>query len=104
VVSPIRDPWDVYVTWYSRDRDIAEMFDEWYWFDDAYRRQIPLIVPVDTADRETHLDTLSKRLKYSFTTDWSPVESMARKIPPKIDLSGIYELPVVKRFYGDRHG
>ncbi len=99
VVSPIRNPQDVYTTWYSRGRFGPEFFKEWQVFNEAFLLGIPTIVPVDTPDREFHLNKLSNRLGVDLQTEWVPVESQTRYPAPEIDLSSIYELEVVKAFY-----
>lgn len=100
MISPIRNPKDVWVTWCSRDRQ--EDFNHmWSLFNQVYLENPNLfIVPVDTEDREDYLNLLSQRLKCDLKTDWTPVESREHKNYMDRDLSNIYELPVVRKFYG----
>lgn len=100
IISPIRDPWRVYRTWYSRGRFGPEFFSEWNIFNEAWKTGKVHIVPIDTEDKQKHLDGLSDILNTKLSTDWTPVESMTRYNPPEIDLSKIYNLEVVKHFYG----
>lgn len=99
VISPIRDPWKTYVTWVSRNRNDS-FFGQWQLFNQAYLTNPDLyILPIDTADRCDYLMHLSERLKVQLKTDWKPVESRPHKTVKPTDLSNVYDLPVVKKFY-----
>ena len=99
MISPIRNPSDSYITWESRGRT-EDFFLLWKIFNKAFLKNKDLfIVPVDTSDRQDWLDKLSSRLKCKLKTDWKPVNSQPRKEVEKIDLSEIYKLPVVEKFY-----
>lgn len=102
VVSPIRDPFDTWVTWCSRDRK-EDFFTAWRQFNEMYQSNPDLyIVPVDTLSRQMYLNLLASRLKCELKTDWEPVSSSDHKNFKLIDLTEIYELPVVKRYYFPR--
>lgn len=98
VISPIRDPWATYVTWQSRGRT-EDFYGLWERFNRAYENNPELMIcPVDTDDRQVYLDALSEKIHCELPTDWSPVESGPRKSVGWVDLSDVYNLPVVKRF------
>lgn len=103
-ISPIRNPWDTYVTWISRRRNDSYL-GQWLLFNAAFEALDDLyIVPVDTEDRDYYLNLLSQRLKCELTTDWKPVESQRRIPVEKTNyvrqiLHRVYQLPVVKKFY-----
>lgn len=90
VVSPLRDPWSVYVSYYSRKGTghgtKVTMEHAWerlaYWNDRLDIFYIPVDKPLDffgvTLPREGHFPS---------------------KEPPYKDLTWIYELPMVKPFY-----
>ena len=100
ILSPIRNPFDCFVTWYSRDRYGYEFIKEWNIFNEFFKSgKIAAVLPIDTLDKNQHLNKLSEVIGGGLITDWSPVESMQRHTPPKIDLSEVYNLPIVKHFY-----
>lgn len=100
IISPIRDPWMCYITHRTRKRD-----PEWYWkawreFNQYYVSGYPMcIIPVDTQNRDLYLQQASKKLGVELTTTWRPAGSLPRKEQEPIDLTEIYSLPVVKKFY-----
>ena len=98
-VSPIRNPKDAYISWISRGKT-EDFYKYWCNFNDTYLNNTDLwIVPVDTPDRDYHLSKLSDRLDCKLSTDWQPVGCGPRENVPVIDLSAVYDLPVVKNFY-----
>ena len=100
IICPIRNPYDCFVTWYSRNSFGVDFFSAWHNFNDAFvAGNIESILPIDTPDRDEYLQELSKVIDRPLKTDWAMKGSMARFKPPKVDLSEIYELPVVQKFY-----
>ncbi len=100
LISPIRNPEEVWKTWCSQER--REDFEQmWNLFNDTFLNNPDLhIVPVDTEDREDHLKKLGQRLKCNLKTNWKPVNTHVRKNFKERDLTSIYDLPVVRKFYG----
>jgi len=98
VIAPIRDPYDVYVSWVSnkRDQDFAE---KWANFNQMFEQQNVFILPIDTHHRNKHLAELGKLLKRPLITDWTPINAKPRHEIGPVDLSEIYALPVVNKFY-----
>jgi len=104
VISTIRNPRDVYITWVSRQRK-EDFLELWQLFNRAFENNQNLhIVPVDIPSGRIYLQRLSKKLHCDLITDWKPVGSEPHKDNIEIpDLSAIYDLPVVKHFYGDSY-
>ena len=101
IISPIRDPWETYVSWVSRGRD--QDFDKpWRIFNEAWEAKEVLILPIDHKDRDNCLETLGKRLNMQLRTNWIPENTGNPKEVEKIDLSHIYSLPVVRGYYEQR--
>tara|TARA_R110000803_G_scaffold112574_1_gene180899 strand:+ start:479 stop:724 length:246 start_codon:yes stop_codon:yes gene_type:complete len=75
------------------------MRTEWETFNAAFEAGATQIVPVDTEDRDIHLAALARMLNVDLVTDWEPVEHKDRKVPPAMDLTDIYALPVVQHYY-----
>lgn len=100
IVSPIRDPWACYVTCISRGHLDDSFWMGWREFNARFLFEGDLwIVPVDTDSRGVLLSLLSLRLGVPLITDWKPVRSGPRLEVEPVDLSEIYNLPVVKKFY-----
>ncbi len=98
-ISPIRRPEDVYITWQSRGR-IEDFYQAWFNFNETYLNNPDIwLVPVDTSNRDTYLRALSTRLECDLKTDWKPVGCGPRKHVESINLSEIYNLPIVRKFY-----
>ncbi len=101
-ICPIRDPSLCYVTFVSRDKDLHNYWAAWRLFNELYEIEDNVyIVPVDTPDRDTYLQQLSLALDVNLETDWKPVAREPRKQVDIPDLTEIYQLPVVKKFYDD---
>lgn len=104
VVCPIRDPWDTYVTWKSKKYgDKFNDYDtQWCRFNQAWLDNDELFVlPIDISHRLRYLVKLGKVLDTRLTTDWKKEGSIPHIQVEKVDLSHIYELPVVRKFYGE---
>lgn len=99
IISPIRDPYETYITWYSRGRFGPDYYKEWEIFNEAYLKGIAHIVPVDISTRKYYLDKLSEEIGIELKTNWKKVEHQERFVPPSISLKNVYDLPVVKRYY-----
>jgi len=98
-ISPIRNPRDAYISWQSRGR-CEDFYQAWFNFNETYLNNKDLwIVPVDTHDRGLYLNALSDRLEVDLKTNWKPVGCGQRNKVEYINLSAIYNLPVVKEFY-----
>lgn len=102
VFAPIRRPEDVYVTWYGRHHgDSFNWLLSWQAFNQAFEHNPQLfILPVDTDDRDIYLHWLSAILHTELATDWTPVNCSQRVQVDVPDLSDVYALPVVRKFYG----
>jgi|TARA_R100000501_G_C2617966_1_gene111452 hypothetical protein len=101
IILPIRDPWTTYVTWVSRGRD-QDFKEKWFLLNEIYETQDTLVLPIDTKDREMQLSKISARIGKDLETDWKPINNGPRKEVEYIDLSDVYKLPVVDRFYGSK--
>ncbi len=103
IVAPIRNPYDSFTSWVSRQRN-QNFQEKWDMFNKAYESdQRMIIVPIDTHDRDVHLKRLSNFLNTDLATDWTPVNSAKVSDVGPVDLSDIYSLPVVKKFYNQNH-
>ena len=101
IINPIREPFKTWVTWESRNRE-QDFKIRWLLLDEIYRTQDVSIIPIDTDDRDKHLQDLSKRLNLELYTEWKPVSSQPHKAVKKIDLKEIYYLSVVKKYYSNQ--
>lgn len=102
-ISPIRNPWDAYISWVSRGR-CEDFYQAWHNFNETFLKNPDLwIVPVDTLNRDKYLRALSYRLDCDLSTDWMPVGCGPRKQVKNIDLTEIYQLPIVRKFYAINH-
>tara|TARA_R110000803_G_scaffold210685_1_gene283167 strand:- start:4844 stop:5407 length:564 start_codon:yes stop_codon:yes gene_type:complete len=101
IVAPIRNPYDTFVSWVNRGRD-QDFLEKWQIFNEAYETQDLLILPIDTNDRDKRLRTFSAELGIKLDTDWTPVNQGNNQEIGFMDLSEVYNLPVVKQFYTQR--
>jgi hypothetical protein len=100
VVCPIRNPLDTYKSWIARGRD-QDFTEKWNLLNTIYKEQQPLIIPIDTDERDRFLKMLGILLGKTLTTDWSPVnKGINKKQDVDVDLSDVYSLQVVRDFYG----
>jgi len=99
IVCPIRDPEKQYITWKTRETNV-DCFESWRIFNHLYENHSLHIIPVDGEGRDVYLSILSDYLGKELKTDWTPLNSRPRKAIEVPDLSEIYNLPVVRRFYG----
>lgn len=106
ILSPIRDPYDVYVSLYSNNVWGFDFFRVWELFNQAYEKGIiKHILPVDLPERrEQDLAELSNILGEhihfcDLKTNWKKVNSSTREKAPYVDLCNVYDLPVVRKFY-----
>ena len=98
-ICPIRDPYSCFVSWYSRGAFGPEYFTEWLNFNKAWEMGlVDFVLPIDIIGREEELIKLSELMDLPLQTDWTPKGSKTRFDPPAIDLSEIYDLPLVKAF------
>lgn len=98
-ISPIRCPWMQWVTHTSRKTQVG-LIQSWLDFNERFLNDENLmILPIDTGDRQTHLDVISERIGVQFKTDWMPVGGKKREELIIPDLSWLYDLPVVKKYY-----
>lgn len=103
IISTIRSPWDCYVSWVSRNEFNESFFYAWFEFQQYFEKHDIVIIPIDTPDRGENLQAASNRLNADLKTTWVPVAAAPRKAVNKesIDLTYIYNLPVVKKYYPD---
>jgi hypothetical protein len=100
IFCPIRDPKVTHGCWLKRGRQ-QDFLAKWKILDEIYRTQKSFFLPIDTDDREEHLEELEKLLNVKFRTSWKPENSSCGPTAPSDeDLSEVYELDVVKKFYG----
>lgn len=111
--APLRDPVEVWKTWYQRysgrgylmDPDHPKSMESAWRGMSALDRFFDIIyVPVDVPERDEQLQILAEAMGRELRTDWKPVGARAdhkktRPVPEK-DLRWVYELPFVSRFYG----
>lgn len=113
LVSPLRDPLAVYGTWYARygesyvmDPDHPKSMESAWRALNAIDKQLDVFyLPVDLPVREERLADLSSRMGREIVTDWAPQgqykpDKPRPTPPPRESLEWIYELPMVRRFYG----
>jgi hypothetical protein len=111
LVAPLRDPVSVYGTWVARYSERSYMMDPDHpkSMESAWRglaalgRQFDILyIPVDHPSRVEQLAILSERMGIPLETDWPKVGASGLERPdlPPRDLSWIYELPMVKTYYG----
>jgi hypothetical protein len=99
-VSPIREPYMQWISFHSRQTDFVDYRTSWLLFNERFLMDQDLfILPVDTPDRHKYLNKLEERIGKKLTTDWKPVGGGARKELELPDLTWLYELPVVKKYY-----
>jgi hypothetical protein len=103
-IAPIRHPYLVWKSWESRGTGNDPHFDFfscWKQFNDDFVNENMHIqlLPLDTKDRQVHLDNLSVLLGHKLITDWIPVSSKPHKEVKMTDLTDIYQLEVVRTFY-----
>jgi hypothetical protein len=104
----IRDPEQTYISTRSRGRYITDF--EKHRFAQSWKELNELwlksnttktfFIPIDLPEKQQYLDALSKELGKEIKTDWEPIGHRRHKNVSLIDLSSIYNLPVVKAFYG----
>lgn len=103
IIAPIRDPLRTWNTWRAHDCRRLIGFDTDWALLDRYAGEYPVhVIPVDKPElRDAALAKLAKVLGREIVTDWQPVGSYAKPRPPweTPDLSHVYSLPVVARFY-----
>lgn len=101
VIATIRDPQATKRSWLARKRD--QDFDYmWHIFEQAYKTQKMFILPIDTDDRQKQLDELSKLLGVKLLTDWKAENESNHDNQEFTDLSHIYKLSVVDKYYGKK--
>jgi hypothetical protein len=98
IIAPIRNPLDVYISWISNERD-QDFFKKWKDFNKMFEEQNLFILPIDTEDRDCYLAELSSVLGVKLKTDWKPINQKVRRGVETVDLSEVYSLPVVRKFY-----
>ena len=97
-ICPIRDPYETYCSWATRERQ-QDFTQQWLFLNEIYTQNKGIFLPIDTEDRDKYLDRLSDHLKVKLTTDWKPQNSLeGDKLRPKVDLSTVYDLPIVRGF------
>ena len=101
IIAPIRNPYDTFVSWVNRERD-QDFLEKWQIFNEAYETQDLLILPIDTNDRDKRLRSLGAKLGLRLQTDWTPVNQGNNQDIGYVDLSEVYDLPVVKQFYSQQ--
>lgn len=100
VVIPLRDPTATAASWARRGEMSDHFFEMWrniQWFDQFE----PFYIPIDLPDKQARLDALAEHLGVPLWTDWTPVNSSPRPPVPAPDVSAVYRLPLVRRFYGE---
>ena len=98
-ICPIRDPYETYCTWVTRDRK-QDFYEQWETLNRICTQGKGFVLPIDTEDRGKRLIDLSLKLNREIKTDWNPENVTDRtKIRPVVDLSDIYNLQVVRDYY-----
>ena len=98
-IVPLRHPDAVAGTWAARNRDLNDLIREWRELEWLSANYAPYFLPVDTSDRDQHLQRINEGLGLSLKTDWEPVRSKG-SAPVK---SPVW-LPLFDRFYSRRLG
>jgi len=113
LVSPLRDPFKVWTTWFQRygGRDYMLDPDHPKSMESAWRAMAALdryfqilYIPVDVPNkRDEMLSILSEKMNKKLVTDWTPVGSRPderkTQVAPDKNIDWIYRLPFVARFY-----
>lgn len=81
------------------DGRINVFFHMWKVFDEMCRRWDVTVLPIDTPDREEFLVELGAVFNTELKTDWTPKGCGQRKKVEPVDLTEIFDLPIVKKFY-----
>lgn len=120
IASPLRDPAEVWKSWVRRVGTGFAVKEEY--FDLSWERLAHLdelydiiYVPLDHPERDSQFHKVEQALGESLTPDWGQREGhiseevMSVALPPPVfgyegeaikrDLSWVYELPIIKRFY-----
>ena len=102
VICPLRDPWSVYVSDFSR-RGTGHAINvslEYAWrrLAELHERYDIFYVPVDQ-DPDFQRARLEALLGRDLDGAWEPVGHIPSKEPPFKDWAWVYELPMVKEFY-----
>lgn len=112
--APLRDPWEVWTTWYQRyggrkylmDPDHPKSMESAWRAMAALDRHFDItFVPIDVPKhRDIQLAKLSDQMGKWLVTDWSPVaarpDHKKQKEVPDKNLDWVYQLPFVSQFYG----
>ena len=101
VIAPIRDPKKTLQSWIARGRE-QDFNEMWQIFDTAFQTQNMFILPIDTQCRDKELIELSKILGVELKTDWEPLNKGISNNDETGDLSSIYNLSVVKKYYSTK--
>ncbi len=75
-IIPLRNPISVAVSWERRHRDLGELCVMWYIMVEQIDRYNPHYLPIDSADRDSHLDSINRSLGLQLTTEWPIVNSV----------------------------
>ena len=111
VVSPLRDPVDVWRSWVKREGTGLQLPRER--FTENWKRLAQMdrdydvhYVCVDRPERDEQLRVVEKklsdprRISKRLHTDWKPLNSVSGEVSEKPEIDWVYELDPVRKYYG----
>ena len=76
IVVPLRPPVNVALSWKKRERNLAELDQQWRRMRDIIDHYDPMYLPVESPHREVFLDKIRHRLDMPLHTDWRKIASI----------------------------
>ncbi|NIR52894.1 hypothetical protein GWO43_30200 [candidate division KSB1 bacterium] len=103
IVSPLRHPHVTEISWRKRDKDTTEMCEGFR----VLANLDPIVVPVDSPQRDKHLKDAGKKLKLELTSEWPVTNSIGnwaliwRDITPSQQVKELTDeiQPFIQRYY-----
>ncbi len=109
IVMPLRNPKRVWFSWVNRvgtdhEIDLNRFNKQWRKLQQLDRIYDIFYLPVDHSERNEQLELLSDKLGTKIKPGWKRTGHMGGirgpKPEPEVDWDFIYDLPMIKRFYG----
>lgn len=117
VACALRRPEDIWQSWWWRREGLnhtgiepgTKWFAAWECLRRAFEERHDIhVLPIDLPSRGIHLEAFAQTIGRPLETDWSPVGEFHGKgdpeagwsEPPEIDFDPIYEIPIIREYYG----